>query len=253
MIDPIANPVVRSWPRFLALSDWHGGGIGRANDGRKHAPLLRVLLQRCVEIDLPVLFLGDMFEEWQFDPIEILIASSLTMLPAMELGRRGKLVYATGNHDDDSLTLGTLVPWIGPAARIDTGAGVWWGEHGHRLDRYNRKPGLLHEIGLRIVRKLEDRWPGIDSLDRWRPARERRAQDGSKDSLAVEARHLLASGFAGVLMGHTHREGVWMLDGKPYGNTGAWTEDRRPAAILVDGAVPRLVRFDSMADVRKIF
>ena len=156
--------------------------------------------------------------------------------------RQERFHFCPGNHDLESAGIAQLINagWASEHVIIDTGDGLFWVEHGHRLDKYNRKPNWGHRLLLSIGKRLEKIHPDADVLDKYRRAADRKQVDGGGDSLARGAKRILNTGrFRGVVMGHTHRGGLWVLGTKhgprPYANCGAWTSAHTPSVVIIRG------------------
>lgn len=59
---------------------------------------------------------------------------------------------------------------------------------------------------------------------------------------AQRYRAQVASDTKVILVGHSHRDGVWKSDGCTVLNTGSWTWPGRPQAVYIDGTVVRMSR-----------
>lgn len=233
----------------LIVSDLHIGGGGKADDFEKQATLFLRLLSYATRNEIPLIVNGDLFELAQFDPGEIRFRWKTIFRPFEDLVSKGLFYYITGNHDLCPSILSDLVPWVCDAARIETGMMTIHVEHGNRYDSYNRKPGVWHTLGLRLLRKLESWWPDIDVKPNYSASRKK--DDNHYRTVAQEI--LAHQGVDVVVFGHTHRgkdKTVSIPSGddrltpelKRYVNTGCWTKPEACQVAYFDGDSISLLR-----------
>jgi len=248
--------MTRTWKnyRVLVLSDAHAGGGGEADDFRQHSKLFETLLRKALDSRVCLVFPGDIIELWQFRIDEILRQYGAIFRMAGRLAEEGRLHFCHGNHDEEAAAIAELLGlgWTSAAVVVETGPGRWWIEHGHRYDPHNRQPSWAHRLLLAGAKVLEKINPNADVLDRYKPASARKAAPIETDPLAVNAQRLLTLGsLSGVVMGHTHRGGIWEVHTprgpRPYGNCGAWTESCTPGCIVLEGGDMRYVEIHPKA------
>ena len=238
--------------RVLVLSDLHFGLPAR------RTPTPRMLRPLWQHVDHLILN-GDTCELHEPDMRQRSIESLHAL---MDLCREDdvKLSIIAGNHD----------PFISPLQRCTLVDGRVLATHGHDIHRTRaRRPveGQQLECGDATSLSARHRFDGdalqdaIERSDQFQPPEhELQAPQTLLDSIpwgaskpflvlkilrywrdfpgfARRYRSQVASDAKVVLVGHSHRDGVWASKGCTVLNTGSWTWPGRPHAVYIDGTV----------------
>jgi len=148
------------------------------------------------------------------------------------------LYFLKGNHD---FPLGKYFPSVYMADGIHI-------EHGHRFDMYNATPSKIGSViakGVgwfeRLLHQDSDEWLSkiAEIKGKITPASEN--YPGSFTEYRDGAREILEDPTIDVVvMGHTHRPGIWQLDNGIYINAGCWAGEEDPTYVMVTESTVQL-------------
>ncbi len=209
--------------RIYCISDLHLGNRGEADDFTGEV-YLKHFLNLVGENDLLVLN-GDILELRQFSLEEIIDAYE-DLLSRLFLNR--KVVYVVGNHDIEML--GREFYGVKVVSEFMIGNMIFI--HGHQFDWLNNKHRWMVDWALRFLRWLEEKIdPNIETklekllkYGRWADT------DKKYKKMAFEFGRRF--GKNKVILGHTHRKGVWFSKDVIYYNCGCWVNGKEDFLTL---------------------
>lgn len=213
------------------ISDLHIGDTGRADDFNREEELIN-FLDYVQARDGRLFLVGDIIEGLQMCLKKIVWNRSKLL---QRLFTDFTFHYIVGNHD--------YLPFARyfPSEWREAGIII---QHGHQFDKYNREPNTcigrwgakLGGFFERILHPDSDRWcmELLELRKHITPAAE--GYPGTYGEYIKGAESLLQKAPQAdvVIMGHTHRGGIWKLPhGGIYANCGAWCGVAYPSYIKV--------------------
>lgn len=194
---------------------------------------------------------GDGFDSLQSSAAKLAVDLQSAFKSIKEFLSQGtnKVYYVHGNHDLHWEThlakscLGAALPFLDVVSgdrRIHI-------EHGHRYDRRFQRFPRLHQQIATILGKLLKISPQFFHLffhlEWWLYGVNKKAHGSESPHFDVPrnltaASDLFRKGFDIVILAHSHRHGLHMMeDGKVFANAGAWTSERMHYLEIKRGAI----------------
>ena len=194
---------------------------------------------------------GDCFDLLQFSTAKLAMDLQLirqSLKDFLSQGRK-KLYYVKGNHDihSEAYLAKSGIRSVMPFLDVVSGDRRIHIEHGHRYDpRFRDYPKLSTHLA-RVLGKMLKVSPKFFQLYfkiEWFLSDLNNKIRGLENSIFDAQRNLAAAlgfftrGFDIVILAHTHRHGLQMLeDGKILANAGAWTSDKIHYLEIKAGAI----------------
>jgi UDP-2,3-diacylglucosamine pyrophosphatase LpxH len=231
---------------LCVISDLHLG-----NPAFKKKDYLRSFLHYFSKKGASLCINGDGFDLLQFSTSKLandLQSAIISLKDFLSQGRK-KLYYVNGNHDIHSeqyLSKSGICSVI-PFLQLVSGDRQIHIEHGHIYDqRFRRFPRLYIHLS-KVLGKLVKVSPKFFHLFfkiEWLLAELKKKSHGLEGTLFDSPSNLAAAlgfftrGFDIVILAHTHRHGLHIIDdGKILANAGAWTSDKIHYLEIQEGAI----------------
>lgn len=234
--------------RYLFLGDLHLGALGGESDRQLEQEAID-LLDYCLEKDLKLLLLGDLFDYWMEYPQDVPRIAPRFREKLSEYNRKtGTTIYITGNHDNWTReyfeSIGCLV--CNESVQLPIGSRTALLLHGDGLvdPKMNLPRPLWHRIlrSTTFVRLYQTLFPSRTGLrimaafSAW----SRHGSTESPDRLDRWARETLEIGSHDfVICGHDHTPRIRHWRGGTYINCGAFLTSR--TAVRYTNGTPEIV------------
>jgi UDP-2,3-diacylglucosamine pyrophosphatase LpxH len=232
---------------LCVISDLHLG-----NPAFLKADYLKTFIRHLSKNGASLCINGDFIDLLQFSPQKLVkeLQSALKSLKEFFSKRGKKIYYVLGNHDIhlqdtlEKLDIFSIIPFM----QVISGERRIYIEHGHNYDlRYRNFPRVYQQMAklLGKLLKVSPKFFHLYFKIEWflhglknRKVNGRNSPLLDAPSNLAAALKLFTRGFDIVILAHTHRHGLHILqDGKILANAGAWTSDKTHYLEIQSGSI----------------
>lgn len=203
--------------RIFCISDLHLGDGGKADDFTGET-FLKCFLSLLMPEDYLVL-VGDILDLKQFSLNEVIEAYGNLLT---EIFMRNNIIYVAGNHDIKMLGKEFYGVTVVDKFIIDDILFI----HGHQFDWLNNQHYWMVDWALKALRYMEEKINKDIDIKLDRLLKYGRWADTDKKYKKMAFQLIKDMGLKKIVMGHTHRKGMWFDGDYTYYNDGCWVNGK---------------------------